>query len=278
MGLQNHGLVRRADGVEEIRQAIREEVGRGFEIVKISISNGHGSQPIPDWNYYTTEEIQAAVEVAHTRGALVRAHCPSRSGIIECARAGVDIIDHADLIDQEGIEAVLKADATITPSLLWTDRYLAFADSWNFALGPFPIGDGFPESQAQTEARIEAVRRDSEHTLGIFAQVREAGVRLVLGDDYGFAMMPHGDYASEMALYVKQGVEPIEVMRWATRNGARAMGKRGDELGTIEEGKLADMIVVNGDPTSDVEVHRDPTNIGLVLKAGVIEKDLLSVQ
>jgi imidazolonepropionase-like amidohydrolase len=278
MGLQNHGLVRRADGVEEIRQAIREEVGRGCEIVKISISNGHGSQPIPDWNYYTTEEIQAAVEVAHTRGALVRAHCPSRSGIIECARAGVDIIDHADLIDQEGIEAVLKADATITPSLLWTDRYLAFADSWNFALGPFPIGDGFPESQAQTEARIEAVRRDSEHTLGIFAQVREAGVRLVLGDDYGFAMMPHGDYASEMALYVKQGVEPIEVMRWATRNGARAMGKRGDELGTIEEGKLADMIVVNGDPTSDVEVHRDPTNIGLVLKAGVIEKDLLSVQ
>jgi imidazolonepropionase-like amidohydrolase len=100
----------------------------------------------------------------------------------------------------------------------------------------------------------------------------------VLGDDYGFAMMPHGDYASEMALYVQLGVEPIEVMRWATRNGARAMGKRGGELGTIEEGKLADLIVVNGDPTSDVEVHRNPANISLVLKAGVIEKDLLSVQ
>lgn len=275
MGLTKHGLTRRADGVEEIRQAIREEVGRGCEIVKISISNGHGSQPIPDWNYYTPEEIQAAVDAAHTRQALVRAHCPSRSGIIDSARAGVDIIDHADLIDDEGIEAVLRADATITPSLLWTDRYLAFADSWNYDLGPFPIGDGFPETETQTRARIEAVRRDSDYTLKMFPKLQEAGVRLVLGDDYGFAMMPHGDYVSEMELYVKHGVEAIEVMRWATRNGAQAMGERGAELGLIEEGKLADVIVVNGDPTADVGVHRDPNNISLVVKDGVIEKNLL---
>jgi len=275
MGISNHGLVRRADGVEEIRQAVREEIGRGCEIVKISISNGHGSQPIPDWNYYTPEEIQAAVDAAHTRGALVRAHCPSRSGIIDSARAGVDIIDHADLIDDEGIEAVLRADASITPSLLWTDRYLAFADSWNYDLGPFPIGDGFPESQTQTKERIEAVRRDSDYTLSMFPKMQEAGVRLVLGDDYGFAMMPHGDYVSEMELYVKHGIAPIEVMRWATRNGAQAMGARGTELGLIEEGKLADVIVVNGDPTSDVGVHRDPNNISLVVKDGLIEKNLL---
>jgi imidazolonepropionase-like amidohydrolase len=107
-------------------------------------------------------------------------------------------------------------------------------------------------------------------------KMKDAGVRLVLGDDYGFAMMPHGDYASEMDIYVKHGVTPIEVMRWATRNGAEAMGKRGEELGTIEEHKLADLIVVNGDPTADVLVHRDPNNIQLVLKDGVVEKDLLS--
>ncbi len=111
----------------------------------------------------------------------------------------------------------------------------------------------------------------------MFPKLREAGIRLLLGDDYGFAMMPHGDYASEMELYVKHGVEPIEVMRWATRNGARAMGTRGADLGAIEEGKLADLIVVNGDPTSDVGVHRDPQNIALVVKAGIIEKDLLSL-
>ena len=275
MGITNHGLIRRADGAEEIRQAVREELGRGCEIVKISISNGHGSHPVPDWNYYTRDEIEAAVDAAHTRGALVRAHCPSRSGIIDAARAGVDIIDHADLIDDEGIEAVLRADATVTPSLLWTDRYLAFAGSWNYAMGPFPIGDGFPESQTKTEERIEAVRRDSAHTLSMFPKMIDAGVRLVLGDDYGFAMMPHGDYVSEMELYAKNGASPIEVMRWATRNGAQAMGERGKELGSIEAGRLADVIVVNGDPTTDVSVHRDPNNISLVVKDGVIEKNLL---
>jgi len=277
MGVQNHGLVRRVDGVHEMRQAVGEEIGRGCEIVKISISNGHGSQPVPDWNYYSADEICAAVDVAHNRGALVRAHCPSRTGIIECARAGVDIIDHADMIDDEGIDAVLEADATITPSPLWTARYLEFADSWDYAQGPFPIGDGFPEPQSKTLERLAAVRRDSDYTLSMLPKMKDAGIRLVLGDDYGFAMMPHGDYASEMEIYVKHGVSPLEVMRWATRNGAEAMGKRGEELGTIEEHKLADLVVVNGDPTADVLVHRDPNNIQLVLKDGVVEKDLLSV-
>jgi len=102
----------------------------------------------------------------------------------------------------------------------------------------------------------------------------KAGVGLVLGDDYGFAMMPHGDYVSEMETYVKYGVEPIEIMRWATRNGAEAMGKRGAQLGTIEAGKWADLIVVNGDPTTDVSLYRDPSNVQLVLKDGQVEKDL----
>ena len=278
MGIQNHGLIRRVDGVEEMRQAVREELGRGCEIVKLSMSNGHGSQPVPDWNYYTRDEIKVAVDEAHTRGALVRAHCPTRTGVILCARAGVDIIDHADLIDDEGIEAVLEADATITPSLLWSDRYLAFADSWDYAQGPFPIGNGFPEPQSKTLERLAQVRRDFEYTLSMLPKMMEAGVRLVLGDDYGFAMMPHGDYASEMDVYVKNGVSALEVMRWATRNGALAMGARGADLGTIEAGKLADLIVVNGDPTTDVLVHRDPSHVELVVKDGAIEKDLLSAR
>jgi imidazolonepropionase-like amidohydrolase len=276
MDIRNHGLIRRVDGVQAMRQAVGEEIGRGCEIVKLSISNGHGSQPVPDWNYYSEDEIRAAVDVAHNRGALVRAHCPTTSGVIECARAGVDIIDHADLIDEEGIEAVLDADATITPSLLWNERYLAFADSWDYANGPFPIGDGFPEAQSQTLERLALVRRDSDYTISMLPKLVDAGVRLALGDDYGFAMMPHGDYASEMEVYVKHGVDPLEVMRWATRNGAEAMGDRGAELGTIEEHKLADLIVVDGDPTEDVLVHRDPNNIQFILKDGIVQKDLLS--
>ncbi len=276
MGLQHHGLIRRVDGADNIRQAIREEVGRGCQIVKLAISDGHGSQIIPDWNYMSEEEIRVAVETAHGRRAMVRAHCPTRTGIIQCARAGVDIIDHGDLIDDEGIEAVLEADATITPSYLWSERFMTFAESWDYANGPFPIGNGFPETHAQTLERLAGVKRQFEYTVSMLPKLRQAGVRLVLGDDYGFAMMPHGDYCSEMETYVKYGVPPLEVMQWATRNGAQAMGRHGVELGEIVEGKLADLIVVDGDPTVDVSVHRDPDNVQLVLKDGVVEKDLLA--
>ncbi|MFK7898721.1 MAG: amidohydrolase family protein [Myxococcota bacterium] len=276
MGVENKGLTRRVDSADEMRQAVREELGRGCEIVKLSMSNGHGSQPVPDWNYFSRAEIDMAVETAHNRGAMVRAHCPSTSGIIECARAGVDIIDHGDMIDDEGIEAVVAANATITPSYLWSERFLGFAESWDYANGPFPIGDGFPEPQSRTLERLAEVRRQFEYTVSMLPKMMKAGVRLVLGDDYGFAMMPHGDYVSEMETYVKYGVEPIEVMRWATRNGAEAMGERGAKLGTIEVGKWADLLVVNGDPTQDVSLHRDPSNIQLVLKDGQVEKDLLA--
>ena len=276
MGIANHGLIRRADGVEQIRQAIREEVGRGCEIVKISISDGHGSQPIPNYDYYSPAEIRAAADAAHSRNALIRAHCPSRTGIIEAARAGVDIIDHADMIDDEGIEAVLEADASITPSYLWSERFLGFAESWNHDLGNFPIGNGFPESRARTRERLAAVRRDFEHTASMMPKLRAAGVRMLLGDDYGFAMMPHGDYAAEMEVYVKHGVPPIEILRWATANGADALRERGRDLGRIAKGKLADLVVVSGDPTADVSLFRDPDQLPLVMKDGVVEKDLLA--
>jgi imidazolonepropionase-like amidohydrolase len=277
MGVQHHGLIRRVDGLDNIRQAVREEIGRGCEIVKLAISDGHGSQIIPEWNYISEEEIQVAVETAHSRQAMVRAHCPTRSGIIQCANAGVDIIDHADMIDDEGIEAVLASNATVVPSFLWTERFMGMAESWDYANGPFPIGNGFPEPQERTATRLAGIKAQFEHTISMLPKMRDAGVRIVLGDDYGFAMMPHGDYASEMEVYVKYGTPPLEVMQWATRNGAQAMGRHGSDLGEIVEGKLADLLVVNGDPTVDVLVFRDPSNIQLVLKDGRVEKDLLTV-
>lgn len=275
MDLGQHGLIRRVDGVEQIRQAVREEVGRGCEIVKLSIAKGHGSHPTLEHLYFSQEEIQAAVDAAHGRGAMVRAHCPSRTGVIACAKAGVDIIDHADLIDDEGIEAVLAAGASITPSMLWSDRYLAFADSWDYAMGPFPIGDGFPESHEQVLERLAGVRRDYEYTVSVLPKLHAAGVNLLLGDDYGFPMMPHGDYVSEMEIYVKHGIPALDVMRWATRNGAAAMHREAD-LGTVAPGKLADLIAVRGDPTSDVSVLRDPSAIPIVMKDGSFEKDAFS--
>jgi imidazolonepropionase-like amidohydrolase len=274
MKIGKPGLTRSLDGVEAFRHAVRQEVGRGCDIVKLSLGRGHGASPTDQRCSLTRAEVEVVVETAHAMGALVRAHCPSRIGVLLCAETGVDIIDHADRIDDEGIEAVLKADATIAPSLLWGNRYIAMADSWDYAAGPFPIGDGFPETPAETQARLQGVREDYAYTCEMVPRLQAAGVRLVLGDDYGFPMMPHGDYVSEMEVSVETGVSPLDIMRWATRNGARAMKHKGEDLGTLAKGQLADLLVVDGDPTQNVSILRDLSKLHVVMKDGQMLKDL----
>lgn len=274
MDIQNHGLIRRVDGVEPMRAAVREELGRGCEVVKLSAARGHGSAPVSEVCYYTEQELAAAVETAEDYGGFVRAHAPSAKSVQRCAEAGLRIIDHADRIDEAGIEAVLKAGAFITPSMLWSTRFLEFADSWDHSAAPFPIGDGFPEPPAATLERLAGVRRDFDYTCKIVPELEKAGVRLLVGDDFGFPMMPHGDYVSEYEIYTKQlGIPALSVLRWATRHGAEAMG-RGDDLGTIEAGKLADLLVVDGDPSADIGVLR--TGIQVVMKDGQIVRDRLA--
>jgi imidazolonepropionase-like amidohydrolase len=261
MEIPHTGLTRRLDGPEQFRQAAREEIGRGCDVVKLSIGPGHGSAPVRDTCYLTRAEIDAVVEVAHSHGKLVRAHCPSRIGILECAAAGVDIIDHADRIDDAGIEAALKAGASICPSLLWTVRFLQFAESWDYNMGPFPIGEGFPETMEMTQKRLHGIREDFEYTCEMLPKLAKSGINLVVGDDYGFGLMPHGDYVSEYEVYAKQvGIPALDVLRWATRNGARLMaGPLGLDPGhgSVAEGQLADLLVVDGDPTSDISCLRD---------------------
>jgi imidazolonepropionase-like amidohydrolase len=187
----------------------------------------------------------------------------------------VDIIDHVDRMDAECIDAILEAGSSVCPSMLWSVRYLGFAESWDYAQGAFPIGDGFPESTEDTQARLRGVREDFEHTCRIVPEANRAGVRLLVGDDFGTPFMPHGDYISEFEVYVKQlGIPALDVIRWATKHGAEAMG-RAAELGTVEAGKLADLLVVDGDPSSDIGCLRDPARLQAILKDGAFVKDAL---
>jgi imidazolonepropionase-like amidohydrolase len=276
MGLSSHGLVRRLDGPEAFRQATREELGRGADIVKISASPGHGSHVAREICYLTDAELRAVTETAHDRGRLVRAHTASKTSILACVRAGVDLIDHADRIDRECIDAILEADATVLPSMLWYDRFLGLAENWDHDAQPFPIGDGFPEDLETTLTRIRGVRDDYDYSRSVLPDVAAAGVRLVVGDDFGTPLMPHGDYVSEMELYVKQlGIPALDVIRWSTKNAAESVGK-GDSLGSIEAGKLADLLVVDGDPIADIACLRDPTRMPAIVKDGVFVRDQLS--
>jgi len=225
--------------------------------------------------YLTPAELDAVVSTAHERGKKVRAHCPTRSAILACARAGVDIIDHADRMDSECIDAIGENDCSVLPSMLWSVRFLELAENWDYSSGPFPIGSPPGETPDEMRARLRAIREDFEHTCRVVPQAAAAGVRMLVGDDFGTPIMPHGDYVSEYEFYVKQlGISAPEVLRWATCNGAQAMGL-GAEAGTVAAGRLADLIVVDGDPAADVTCLKDPANIQVVLKGGNFVKDRL---
>ena len=269
------GLTYAANGAEEWTVAARTEAGRGCDVIKISAGPGHGSSPARDVAYLTSAELRACVESAHTLGKKVRAHAPSRASVLACAQMGVDIIDHADRIDDECIEAILEADCTVVPSMLWSVRFLEIAESWDHDAEPLPISEGFPETPDQVRARIAAVREDFEYTCDAMVKAHKAGVRMVVGDDYGTPIMPHGDYIPELEVYVKRlGIPPLEVLRWATANGYEAMGL-GAEGGRIEAGRLADLLVVDGDPSTDIGVLAQPDNLRAVLLGGEFAKNEL---
>jgi imidazolonepropionase-like amidohydrolase len=268
MQLGSTGLTYAANGADEWRLAARIEAGRGCDVIKISAGPGHGSSPAQDVLYLTVEELEACVDAAHKLGKRVRAHAPSKASILACARAGVDIIDHADRIDAECIEAILDANAFVVPSMLWSARFLDLAESWDHEAQTLAISEGFPESPQQVRARIAAVREDFEYTCEAMVKAHQAGVKMVVGDDYGTPIMPHGDYIPEFELYVKRlGIPPLEVLRWATVHGADLMGL-GEEAGCIEAGRLADLVIVEGDPAADIGCLAKKENLRAILLGG----------
>ena len=149
--------------------------------------------------------------------------------------------------------------------------FLEFAENWDYeGSGPFPIGDGFPETPDQTRARIRGVREDYEYTCEVLPELGRAGIPLLVGDDFGTPLLPHGDYVSEFEIYVKQvGIPAHEVLRWATVNAAQRMGC-GEERGRIAPGFRADLVVVAGDPTADIGAVRQ---VRAVVKDGVFVRD-----
>ena len=253
------GLCRICDGPEEFRKAIRKEVKDGVDIIKLYVTGGHGFEMKASEGRMTFEEIQAAAQAAHERGSMVRGHVISRPAIMDCLRAQMDLLDHADAMDDECIDLMVKQGSYVTPSLYFTWKT---TDHMRKQMSP--------ERLAQEERWLEMGYKSVE-------KANKAGVRLIIGDDFGTSWMPHGTYADELEFYVKYaGTSPLDVIRWATRNGAGLLGM-GDEIGTIETGKIADLLVVNGDPVRDIGVLRDRSKLDVVMKGGqFVESKLAS--
>jgi imidazolonepropionase-like amidohydrolase len=249
-GMQNIGACKLGDGPDSFRAIVREEIRRGARMLKVFATGGHGNVKTGQ-REFSRAELAAIVETAHERGARVRAHCAWKAQILECVALGFDVIDHGDEIDAECIEAMARAGTFWDPSALYLQRLLEL-----------PALQG-PE----TAALRDVSARELENIARWLAPAHRAGVRIVLGDDYGTAFMPHGTYAEELAYYVKQlGVAPLDALSWATKNGGALVGL--PDLGTLEPGKLADLLIVDGDPSADPTLLCDRTKIRGVMLNG----------
>jgi imidazolonepropionase-like amidohydrolase len=249
--LQMEGGVPICDGPDAFRKAVRSEIKSGAEIIKLSVTGGHGFAIPAETMMITLEELKAAADTAHGRGKKIRGHIVSKRGIMAALDLRFDLVDHADQMDDECIERLVKQGTFVTPSLYFT---YAMAEEHR--------------RSGKTEYFNDEMKRGLEYSYKMVPRAHAAGVKLVVGDDFGVAGLLHGDYAKELEAYVKgAGISALEVIGWATRNGAEMLGMK-DDLGTIEAGKLADLLVINGDPVRDIAVLQDRTNLDVIMKGG----------
>jgi imidazolonepropionase-like amidohydrolase len=250
------GAIRPSDGPDEFRRSVRAEIKEGAEMIKMFVTGGHGTIGPKEQLEMTRDEMAAGIEAAHLRGVKVRGHIANRQAIHMALDCGIDIIDHGDGLDEACIERLLETATPLVPSMLFPARFLQ---------GMGGSGLGF----------TDAMKADIEDMAEMLPKANAAGVCLVLGDDYGAIFLPHGTYADELVYYAEEiGIPPVDVLRWATKHGAELMG-RGHELGTVTAGKLADLLVVDGNPLDDLAVLQDRANLVAIVKGGALVKDQL---
>jgi imidazolonepropionase-like amidohydrolase len=244
-----------ADGPWEFRRLVRQMVRDGVDLIKTATSGGAGGHGEKIWwRNLTDEELEALVDEAHSSGHRVACHAHTADGVKRALRAGVDTIEHGVYLDDEGIELLLERDATLVPTLLVrSDR----------AVGPHKKYGSPPE----VIQKFESLARAGAASL---YPAYKAGVRIALGTDTGRTLREHfGRNAHELELMVEVGMTPMDAILAGTRNAAVALGAA-DRLGTLQAGKAADLLVVDGNPLDDIRVLADPARILLVVKDGQV--------
>ena len=255
------GLVFIINGAEDARRAVRALVKDGIEWVKTYPTGDAASPDINDHHTLcmTFEEMHAVVATAHNHKLKVTGHCRATQGIKNALRAGYDTIEHGTFMDAEALDLLLERDVPCIPALYFEKASIEHGPT--FGLSQTVI-DGHKET---LEGGIESARL-----------ILRAGGRLGMGGDYGFGWNPHGDYARELTFFVKDvGLTPLEVITCATKTGAEIMGRSAD-FGTLEVGKLADLLLVDGDVLADISLLEDRTKFLAVIQGGVLKAGRLA--
>lgn len=232
-----------ADGPDAVRKAVREQILLGADFIKLMASGGAvaKNRDFPWSPQFTDEELRAAFEEAHRQDRLTTVHCHPPSQIRAAVEAGVDCIEHGALIDEETAEFLAERNIPLVPTLAAKESFLVHGERY----------------RRDPEA-IERIRRDRPATIDKWRRIRETGVRLVAGVD------SLGDLNLELSLFVEIGMTPHQAILSATRHAAEAIGMK-DQVGTIEPGKYADLLLVDGDPLQDTG---DLKKIAWVMKGG----------
>ncbi|HEY0115325.1 MAG TPA: amidohydrolase family protein [Allosphingosinicella sp.] len=242
---------RGVNGVEAVRLQVRQNRRYGADVIKLCATGGVFSRNTdPGAQQMTEAEMRAAVEEAHMLGMRVAAHAHGAEGIKAAIRAGVDTIEHASLVDAEGIRLARERGTYFSMDIFNTDYTQAEG-----------ARNGVLEENLRKDRDVAQLQRDN------FRDAHRAGVRMVYGTDAG--VMPHGTAAGQFRVMVEYGMTPIEAIRTATLNAAEALGRSRD-VGAIEVGRFGDLVAVRGDPLADVRVLEDVT---MVIKGGAVAAD-----
>ena len=238
-----------ADSPEEARKSVRAVRKYGAQVIKICATGGVFSRNTePGQQQMTYAEMKAVVDEARMWGVKVAAHAHGAAGIREAIRAGVDTIEHASLLDDEGIRLAKQHGAWLSMDIYNTD-YTQSEGKKN----------GVLEDNLRKDRELADIQREN------FRRAHQAGVKMVFGTDAG--IFPHGENAKQFATMVRYGMTPTQAIQSATINAAEALGR--SDLGVIETGRVADLVAVRGNPVQDVTLLE---NVAFVMKGGVVVK------
>ncbi|NQD36237.1 amidohydrolase family protein [Permianibacter sp. IMCC34836] len=239
------------DSPEAGRKAVRTMHKYGAQVIKICATGGvfsHGDEP--GAQQLTLEEMKAIVDEAHMASMKVAAHAHGASGIRDAILAGVDTIEHASLIDDEGIKLAKKYGAYLSMDIYNTD-YTQSEGKKN----------GVLEENLRKDREIGDLQREN------FRKAFKAGAKMVYGTDAG--VYPHGDNGKQFAVMVRYGMTPVQAIQAATITAAEALGHT--DVGVIEKGRFADLVAVAGDPSKDVSLLE---HVSFVMKGGEVIRPL----
>jgi imidazolonepropionase-like amidohydrolase len=240
-----------ADGVEAVQHKVREVIKYGADVIKICATGGVLSKgDDPNASQYTLEEMKAIVADAHRLGRKVAAHAHGAEGVRWASEAGVDSIEHGHLMDDAAVATLKKNGTYLVPTLFLGEYMLANLEH-----------SDVPDYSKQKMRDVAAAMQKN------VKKAFDAGVKVAFGTDA--AVYPHGFNAGEFHVYVKLGMTPLAAIQTATINASDLLGSKFN-VGTLEPGKFADIVAVDGDPTKDVTILE---HVKFVMKAGAVYKN-----